>query len=116
MKIARNIRSLQKTRAGAMLPLIAVSMVVLFVAAVLAIDIARIHVTRSELRTATDAAARAGVEALGREQSQAAATAAAIAVAEANLVAGNGLTLDPNDILFGISTQQADGSFSFVEG
>ena len=116
MKIARNIRRLRSSRAGAMLPLIAVSMTILFVAAVLAIDIARIHVTRSELRTATDAAARAGVEALGREQSQSAATAAAIAIAEENLVAGNGLTLNPNDILFGTSTQKADGSFSFVEG
>jgi hypothetical protein len=116
VKIAKNISRLRSSRAGAMLPLIAVSMVILFVAAVLAIDIARIHVTRSELRTATDAAARAGVEALGREQSQSAATAAAIAVAEANLVAGNGLTLNPNDILFGTSSQKADGSFSFSQG
>ena len=42
-----------------MLPLVAVVLIILFVSACLAIDIARIHVTRSELRTATDAAARA---------------------------------------------------------
>ena len=98
-----------------MLPLIAVVMVILFVAAVLAIDIARIHVTRSELRTATDAAARAGVEALGREQSQPAAIAAALAVARENIVAGNGLDLDPDNILFGIAKQDKDGTFGFVE-
>jgi Ca-activated chloride channel family protein len=103
-------------RNGAMLPLIAVSIVVLFVAAVLAIDIARIHVTRSELRTATDAAARAAVEALGREQTKQAAIDAALAIARANTVAGTGLNLDPSRIRFGSSVQHPDGSFSFVEG
>jgi Ca-activated chloride channel family protein len=105
---------LQKTdRTGAMLPLIAVTMVILFVACVLAVDIARIHVTKSELRTATDAAARAGAEALGRQQSKQAAIDAALAIARQNSVAGNGLDLDPNDIEFGSSRQNPDGSFAF---
>ena len=103
-------------RSGAMLPLIAVVIVILFVAAVLSIDIARIHVTRSELRTATDAAARAAVEALGRTQNQAAATDAAVAIAKENFVAGLGLDLDTNRIRFGTSLQNPDGSFSFTEG
>jgi Ca-activated chloride channel family protein len=105
----------QPTRAGAMLPIIAVVMVILFVAAVLSIDIARIHVTRSELRTATDAAARAAVEALGREQSQSAAIDAAKRVANQNIVAGRGLTLANENIVFGTSLQHEDGSFSFSE-
>lgn len=105
-----------KCRTGAMLPLLAVVMVILFVAAVLSIDIARIHVTRSELRTATDAAARAAVEALGREQSEAAAVDAAIAVGAQNIVAGSGLTIDRNNVLFGTSIQNSNGSFSFAEG
>ena len=100
-------------RTGAMLPLIAVTMVILFVACVLAIDIAKIHVTKSELRTATDAAARAGAEALGRLQNKQAAIDAAIAIAQQNSVAGNGLDLDPNDIEFGSSRQRTDGSFTF---
>ncbi len=116
MKISPEICCRPSSRAGAMLPLIAVSIVVLFVAAVLAIDIARIHVTRSELRTATDAAARAAVEALGREQSQPAAIDAALAVASQNTVAGVGLTLDPTKIRFGTSAENLDGSFSFREG
>ena len=103
-------------RDGAMLPLIAVVIVILFIAAAFAIDIARIHVTRSELRTATDAAAKAGIEALGREQSTAAATAAALAVAEQNIVAGRGLLLDPNNVFFGTSGQNDDGTFFFNEG
>lgn len=100
-------------RRGAMLPLLAVAIVLLFVAAVFAIDVARIHVTKSELRTATDAAARAGVEALGREQSREAAIEAALAIAKQNLVAGNGLDLDPKNIEFGTARQNSDGSFTF---
>ena len=56
-------------RAGAALPLIAVLLIFLFVSAVIGVDIARMHVVRSELRTATDAAARAAVEAIGRTES-----------------------------------------------
>ena len=52
-----------------MLPYVAVVMIVLFVAATFAIDIASIHVARSELRTATDAAAKAAVEALSENGS-----------------------------------------------
>ena len=102
-----------QNRKGAMLPFIAVVVIILFVAATLAVDIARVHVTRSELRTATDAAARAGVEALGRLQDRAAATAAALQTAESNIVASEGLKLDPNQIVFGSSVQLGDGSFEF---
>ena len=96
-----------------MLPMVAVVIIILFVAAVLAVDIARVHVTRSELRTATDAAARAGVEALGRLQSRPAAQAAALRAAKANIVAGNGLDLDASQVVFGSSVQLADGTFEF---
>lgn len=103
-------------REGAMLPFIGIVIVILFIAAAFAIDVARIHVTRSELRTATDAAAKAGVEALGREQSIAAATAAALAVAQENIVAGKGMLIDPGNVIFGTSGQSDDGSFFFNEG
>jgi len=111
-----SLRNIRQNRDGAMLPYVAVVLIVLFVAAVFAIDIASIHVVRSELRTATDAAAKAGVEALGREQSTAAAVEAALAVAEANIVGGSGLQLDPNNIFFGTSGQNEDGTFFFNEG
>jgi Mg-chelatase subunit ChlD len=106
-------RSHATNRRGAMLVLIAVMFVFLFIAAAFAVDVARIHVTRSELRTATDAAAKAAVEALGREQSIEAGRNAAIEVARRNIVAGNGLDLRPSDIVFGGSVAQDDGSFAF---
>lgn len=98
-----------------MLPLIAVTLVILFVAAVFAIDIARIHVVRSELRTATDAAARAAVESLGRTESEANAIQAAVNIARLNQVAGKPLELDPSKIVFGSAIQNPDGSFSFSD-
>lgn len=112
----RNHKTNTNARTGAMLPLIAVTMVVLFIACVIGIDIARIHVTNSELRTASDAAARAGVEALGRLQNRQDAEDAAIAIAQLNRVAGNGLVIQPADIQFGISTPQTDGTFVFTAG
>ena len=102
-------------RAGAMLPLIAVLIAFLFVSAVIAVDLSRIHVVRSELRTATDAAARAGVEALGRGGSEADAIDAALNIARANFVAGEPLELDPSKIILGSAEQNDDGSFSFVD-
>ena len=102
-------------REGATLPLLAVLLVFLFVSAVIGIDIARMHVVRSELRTATDAAARAGVEAIGRTESREAAIQAALDIARLNLVGGEPLDLDPDNIVFGAAVENPDGSFSFVE-
>jgi len=96
-----------------MLILVAVVIIILVVAAALSLDIARIHVTRSELRTATDAAARAGAEALGRLQDRRAAIRAAQDVARQNLVAGEPLKLRDSDVLVGTHRQAADGSFVF---
>lgn len=91
----------RNSRCGAVLPLIAVCMVILFCSVVLGIDIARMHLVRSELRTATDAAARAGAEALGRLESREAAVNAAIALAARNNVAGVPLTLTADQVQVG---------------
>ena len=99
-----------------MLVMIVVTLVIMFVAAAFAIDIAFMHATRAELRTATDAAARAGSEALGRLQDNEAAIQAAIAIAAQNEVAGQPLLLDRNDIQIGSHQKLANGKFEFVEG
>jgi len=57
-------------REGAMLLFVAVLMVFIFVAVTIGVDVARMHLTRAELQAATDASARAGVEALGRTQNE----------------------------------------------
>lgn len=103
-------------RTGAMLPLLAVVMVILLIAAVFSIDIAYVHVCRSELRTATDAAARAAIEALGREQNEEAAIDAALEIARQNRVAGIGLELDRSSIVFGTAQPDSDNAFVFIPG
>jgi Ca-activated chloride channel homolog len=103
-------------RRGAMMVMIAFLLVILFVAAAFAIDIAYMHATRAELRTATDAAARAAAEALGRLQSSDAAIDAALRLAEANTVAGDALLLDRSDVVLGSHRVGADGRFRFIEG
>ncbi len=93
--------------------LVAVAIIILLVGAVFSVDVAYMHMVRAELRTATDAAARAGSETLARTQDPNQARAAAVAIAEQNLVAGNGLTLSNSDIQIG-SLQPSAGRFSFV--
>ena len=100
-------------RRGAVLPILAVMLIVLFVCAALGVDIARMHLTRAELTTATDAACRAGTEALGRTQDPQAAITAAVIVAKQNEVAGIPLTLNPADVIVGRVTANSSGEFVF---
>ncbi|GAB5405498.1 MAG: VWA domain-containing protein [Aureliella sp.] len=88
-------------RRGAMILMVAVVLVILLMGAVFTIDIAYMHMVRSEMRTATDAAAQAGSEALARTQDRAAARQAAIDIASRNQIAGRPLTLQDSDIEIG---------------
>ena len=74
-------------RRGAMLILVAVLLIVLIVTVVFSVDVAYMQLTRTQLRSATDAAARAAAESLSRTQDTAQARAAAKAIATKNLVA-----------------------------
>lgn len=105
-----------RARRGAMLVLVAITLVILLIAAALSVDVAYMHMVRAELRTATDAAARAGAETLSRTQDEQEAIDAAIRIAEANSVAGNTLTLRREDVVIGGIQENANGSFAFVPG
>ena len=103
-------------RRGVIIPLMAVIMVVLIAAAAFTVDFAYMHLTLTELQTATDAAAKAGTYALGSKQDVDAARTAAENLAALNEVAGAPLELDQVDVVFGRSDGNADGSFTFVPG
>ena len=113
---ARRALGFPPRRRGAMLVLVALMVVILLVTAAFSVDVAFMQLTRSELRTATDAAARAGSEALSRLQSVPLARQAAKDAAAANLVAGAPLLLADGDIAFGNSETQGDGSYNFQAG
>lgn len=99
-----------------MVVMIAVMLIAFLATLALSIDIAYMQLTRTELRTATDAAARAGAEALSRDQSIGLARKAIKRAAARNFVAGAPLQLQNQDIIFGSSKLQADGSWKFEAG
>ncbi len=108
--------SRNEQRSGAMLPMIAVSLVLILIGVVFSIDIAFMHMVRAELRTATDAAARAGAETLARTQDENQAINAAIRVAAMNNVSGQGLELARDQVVLGSVAQTDDGKLAFVSG
>ena len=104
-------------RRGAMLVLIALTLPLMLIMVAFAVDVAWMQLVRTELRTATDAAARAGAKELSLSQDQAAARVAAKQAAAENLVAGQPLILQDIEIEFGISRQaSSDSRFVFTPG
>jgi Mg-chelatase subunit ChlD len=100
-----------------MLVLIAVCLPLCVIMAAFAIDVAWMQLVRTELRTSTDAAARAGAKQLSLSQSTAEARAAAKDAATRNKVAGDPLLLKNSDIEFGNSKQPTETSrFNFTPG
>lgn len=105
-----------KTRRGAIVVLAAVMMIVFLASVAFSVDVAYMQLTRTKLRSATDAAARAAGEALSREQDIELSRQAAKDIAAANYVAGEPLILDDSDVVFGNSEQQGSGSWYFTPG
>ena len=103
-------------RSGAVLILCAFLMIVLIVTVVISVDIAVIQLARTELRSATDAASRAGTECLSRTQNVAQARAAAKAIAESNTIHGKALQLADDDVEFGRSDRADGGEVVFTKG
>lgn len=100
-----------------MMPLIAICLPLFIIAAAFAVDVAYMQLARTELRTATDAAARAGAKTLSMSQSQSQARAAAVAAAAQNNVAGVGLKLTNDQIEIGSGSQPNSTSrYKFTPG
>jgi hypothetical protein len=100
-----------------MLVLIAICFPLLLIMAAFAVDVAWMQLVRTELRAATDAAARAGAKELSLSQDVDAARARAKEAAARNLVAGAPLLLADSDIEFGESRQANSSSkFTFTSG
>lgn len=110
-RLSRTGRTL--VRKGAMLPLLAAMIMGFLVMEAFSVDVAYMQLVRTQLRVATDAAAKAGAEALARTQTESAGQAAAIAVAQQNSVGGDPLQLAPEDVTFGRVTQKDNGKWRF---
>ncbi|MFV0444770.1 MAG: vWA domain-containing protein [Planctomycetaceae bacterium] len=98
-----------------MLPLISVLLILLVAMTMFTVDIAYMQLTRTELRAATDAAAKAGAESLRRTQSESQARVAVKSISSQNRVAGQPLLIQDSEIAFGGALLQSDGSWEFEE-
>lgn len=110
------LRCRRRPRRGAMLILVLVMLVGFLAAVTFSVDIAHMHLSRSELRSATDAAAQAASQELSRTFNRDLAIAKGQEIALANRVNGAPLQLRPEDFQFGRSELDASGRFLFNEG
>ncbi|MCA9061467.1 MAG: VWA domain-containing protein [Planctomycetaceae bacterium] len=103
-----------QSRRGAAHVLIAAMVMVFLVTAALTVDVAYMQLVRSELRSATDAAAKAGAEALVRTQSEDAAISAAVNYAKQNTVGGRPLDIRRTDVVLGRVSGGSTGTYTFI--
>lgn len=101
------------SRTGAIAVLMAITLPLIVIMAAFAIDVAWMQLVRTELRTATDAASRAGAKTLSLQQDETAARAAARDAASRNQVAGSPLQVVNAEIEIGLA-RQASRNARFV--
>ncbi|MCA9050540.1 MAG: VWA domain-containing protein, partial [Planctomycetaceae bacterium] len=102
------------SRRGAMIMLVVLCLPIVLIFSAFAVNVAWMQLTRTELRTATDASARAASRMLSRTQDADAARAKAIQVAAQNTIAGTPLVLNNADVLFGNSVPDTNGQWLFT--
>ncbi len=112
------LRAAQRTRhrRGSMIPLMAVAIVILLIAAAFSVDTAYMQLARTEMRSAVDAAARGAGQVLANGGSDWTARQTAKDMAARHKVAGKALQLSDLDIVQGNAARQTNGVYSFTAG
>jgi len=105
---------IRNRRKGATIVLIAIILPVLIMILGFSVDLANMQRVRTELRTATDLAAKAAADELSATNDTAAAITVGKSIAALNLVSGESLTLEDEDFVFGRSVEQTDGTWLFT--
>jgi Ca-activated chloride channel homolog len=112
----QGIQGWASARHGGVMIFLVGGIVMLLAMAMITVDVASMQLARTELRAASDAAAKAGAEALLRTQNTKTTKKAAVDMGALNKVAGKPLKLASKDVTIGSSTRQSDGSWTFVKG
>jgi Flp pilus assembly protein TadG len=108
---------LQSKRMGAIVVLFAILLPLLVLILGFTVDYAYMQRSRNEIRVLSDLAVRAATDTLARTGGdENAAAAAARFVAANNTVAGENISLEDDQIIFGRSYRQPDGSYTYVAG
>jgi len=116
MPSRRNRLSRRDTRRGAIAVLTAFLLVAVLAIGAFFVCLSYIELTRAELQTATDAAARSAVIGLVTTQSEEEGRAAAVDIASRYSVGGKAFALGEDDVTFGNSELQPDNSYFFRAG
>ena len=103
-------------RSGAMLVLIAILMIGFMITIAFSVDIAHMHLTRTELRTATDAASKAAAATLAETMNRNQAIKRGRQMAAANSVNSESLRLSRRDFKFANANPNNTGKFEFQQG
>ncbi|MGV3485923.1 MAG: vWA domain-containing protein [Planctomycetaceae bacterium] len=113
MRTTCRSRAPRHNRRGAIIVMVALLLPAFLLIVGFSIDLAHIQLSRTEMRLAVDAAARAAAEELARTESTVLARERAKAVAAMNPVANNTLSISDSDVTFGRSTQKGNGDWQF---
>lgn len=108
--------SMHNHRRGGATILIMSMLGVLVIAAAFTIDFSYMQLVRTELRAASDAAAKAGAEALSRTQDVNVARQEAIRYAAMNTVGNRPFRLAESDVIIGHSSSNSSGRWNFEAG
>lgn len=95
--------------------LIAMILSLFMIAAAFTIDVAYVHLAKTELRTATDAAAKAAAQEFARSRDVADAIRVGREVAASNKVTGTPLALSQGDFTFGRCEENLEGRYEFSQ-
>lgn len=98
-----------------MLVLIVICLPVILAFGIFSINVAWMQLTRTELRTATDAAAKAGSRTLSLSQNVDTARQFAIEAAARNKVGGRPLLVAESEVVFGAGRENAVGGYDFEQ-
>ena len=109
-----NLHSTFSQRQGATAVVVVILLPVLLLIIGFSVDLSYMQLSRAELRVATDLAAKAASAELAETGSTSLAIAKGKQVAGANLVAGEGLTLDDTDFVFGNTTRSPTGKWLYT--
>jgi len=101
-------------RRGVSLPLILILLMTYLVLVAIMINVAYMGLVKTEIRIATDAAAKAGAEALSRTENTGEAIKVAVNLASQNTVAGKPFRIRPEDVELGRLGNDSSGRWIFT--
>ena len=107
--------NLQAKRHGSIFVVMLLLLPIIILFAGFAVDVAYVQRVKTELRSATDLAAKSAAFDLSQFSNSSSATNKAIEIAADNKVGGQPLTLETMDIVFGNAARQIDGTYTFSE-